>query len=73
MAITPDCRMCAHCSWDPDGLWCVKSLEVDFDSRPFGRSIETARRLEYCGPSGKLYEVAPFKVLKARGVAHEGR
>jgi hypothetical protein len=65
--VVKDCRDCVHCSWDPDGLWCAKSLEVDFDSRPFGRSIETARRLEYCGPTAKLFELADLELLRARG------
>lgn len=65
--MTKDCRDCMYCENDPDGLWCAKSLEVDFDSRPFGRSIETARRLEYCGPDAKLFTLASDDLLKARG------
>ena len=64
-----DCRDCHYCAQDPDGLWCAKSLEVDPDSRPFGRSITYARTLEFCGPTAKLFEIASPEMLAARGRA----
>ena len=67
--MTIDCRDCHNCASDPDGLWCIKSLEHVHDCRPWGHSIERARSNEYdyCGPEAKLFKIAPDAMLKARG------
>jgi hypothetical protein len=66
---TIDCRDCAHCANDPDGLWCSQSLAKAPDARPFGYGIRRARSLEsqWCGPDALLFEQADDKLLEARG------
>lgn len=66
---TPDCRDCAFCCNDPDGLFCGHETSMT-TAAPFGWGIENARSElgdRPCGPEGKLFEIAGDDTLRARG------
>lgn len=62
-----DCRDCAHCKNDTDGLYCAHE-DSQNNLNIFGLSIEVARiKGRFCGPAGTEFKRASKDALKARG------
>ena len=65
------CDDCAHCAFDPDGLYCAHTSSFKA-ARPFGLGLLAARSLgASCGPTGKHFEIASDDVLRDRGRTRE--
>lgn len=63
----PNCRDCAFCGNDPDGLYCAHETSRKA-THGFCWGIIKARNEEFpCGPQGTYFERAPEEVLLARG------
>ena len=67
MSRNTDCRDCAHCGNDPDGLYCAvaQSLAV---SANYGLNLNRARAADGpCGHDATLFQAADDATLKFRG------